>query len=160
MRNGLASRIGGGAVSRRDVDPISRDRYDYDDNIVSEPPKKRVRILNIPLDASDYLIEDIVKEIAQPVFANIDDHDSGRTAVFEFEDPAATEKVVEAFKGREINGVNVDAEVFELRSRQSHRVQKRGHRGGRRGPRTAKKERPPQLTADDLDKELEAYMKE
>ncbi|CUS24576.1 LAQU0S17e02058g1_1 [Lachancea quebecensis] len=159
LRNGLASRIGVRDTPRRDLDPGSKSWYDDDrGEQPQEAPKQRLRILNIPLDASDFTIEDMVKEIAEPVYSNIYDHESGRTAVFEFEAPEKTDEAVRVLNGKEINGVNVVAEIFESRSRQSRRSQKKGNRGGRRGPRGPKREKPAQPTADQLDQELEHYM--
>ncbi|KAM3164741.1 RNA annealing protein YRA2 [Lachancea thermotolerans] len=159
LRNGLAARIGIRDTPRRDLDPSSKSWYDDDRNEQpQEAPKQRLRILNIPLDVSDFTIDDMVKEIAEPVYSNIYDHESGRTAVFEFEAPEKTEEVRRALNEKEISGAKVTVEVFESRSRQSRRSQKKGHRGGRRGPRAPKREKPAQPTADQLDQELENYM--
>ncbi|SCU82323.1 LAME_0C00628g1_1 [Lachancea meyersii CBS 8951] len=170
LRNGLASRIGGGSndsreFSRRDFDPESYPRSDrlYNDEGIRNPtaaPKKRVRIIKIPLDVSDFVIEDMVKEIATPVYANFYDHADSRTGVFEFEKPTQLEQVAAAFTDREVNGSKLSADIYELKSRQNRRTQKKGHHGARRGQRGGRKESPVKPSADQLDQELEAYMKD
>ncbi|SCU92926.1 LADA_0G00364g1_1 [Lachancea dasiensis] len=175
LRNGLASRIGGGIghereFSRRDLEPGSYSKSDslYND-VGTQPraaPKKRLRITQIPLQVSDFVIEDLVKKIANPVYANFYDHPGSRTGVFEFEKPSQMEDVAKAFTDREVDGSKLSAEIYELKSRQNRRGQSmRGQSGSRRRERGGRKdkeerrqnERP---TADQLDQELADYMRD
>ncbi|CEP62639.1 Yra2p LALA0_S06e00298g [Lachancea lanzarotensis] len=169
LRNGLASRIGRDAsesreASRRDLDPRSYSKSarlynDEDINSSIAKPKKRLRITQIPLDVSDFVVEDLVKEVAAPIYANFYDHPESRTGIFEFEDPTQLEEVAKAFADREINGSKVSVEIYELKSRQNRRVQKKGH-GGKRGERGGRRGPTEKPTAEQLDNELDAYMRD
>lgn len=153
MRNSLASRIG-----IKDTRP-------------QEPPKKRLRFVNVPLHVSDFTLEDMVKEFAEPIFSNIYDHKDSRTAVFEFENPGIMEKVVEKYNSTPLEGTPVTVEIFEQdkrldarrrNHRDSRRGANRGGRGGRgsrgsRGSHYKRREKP--ATEEQLDAELENYMK-
>ncbi|SCU79039.1 LAFA_0B00342g1_1 [Lachancea sp. 'fantastica'] len=177
LRNGLASRLGQGSGEsredvRRDLDPDSYAKsarlYNDEDVRGSLPkPKKRLRIMQIPLDVSDFTVEDLVKEVATPIYANFYDHPESRTGVFEFDNTTQLEEVAKAFTDKEINGSRLSVEIYELKGRQNRRVQKRGHhggqraqrggqRGGRRGGQRGSVEKP---SADQLDQELDAYMR-
>lgn len=157
LRNGLASRIGTRETPYRDLDPR---RSKKESGIETERPasKKRARILNIPLEVSDYTIEDMVKEIAKPIYSNFYDHKEGRTAVFEFEDPASIEEIIKTLNGKEMGNQSLVVESFESQRRQDRRAQRRGNHGSRRGGREPKKEKAEKPTVDQLDAELEAYM--
>ncbi|SCU97677.1 LANO_0E16644g1_1 [Lachancea nothofagi CBS 11611] len=170
LRNGLASRIGrvSGDVrdsARRDFEPRSYHTSNglYNDDGVrgpAVPAKKRMRILHIPLDVSDFVIEDMVKETALPVYSNFYDHADSRTGVFEFAKQEEIDAVAKVFTDKELNGVKLSVEVYELKNRQERRTQRKGQRGGRRPQRGERKEKLAQPTADQLDQELEAYMRE
>lgn len=157
LRNSLASRIG--IEDRQSQGP-------------QEPPKRRLRFINVPLEVSDYTLEDMVKEFAEPIYSNFYDHKDFRTAVFEFEDPSIMDKVIEKYNGSPLSGGNVTVEIFEQERRSDKRRRQRESRGGRgaRGAREArgargshykkqeKREETPK-TEEDLNAELEEYMK-
>lgn len=155
MRNSLAQRMG---IHER--------------IIKREPPKKRLRFASLPLDVSDFIIEDIVKEFAEPIYSNFYELKDGRTAVFEFEIPEVMDQIVEKYNGHEINGAKIVVEIFEQHRKQNNR----GHSsGGRRSDRGAtgshyrqNVEKPARVqredrkntpvSVEDLDAELDAYM--
>ncbi|CDH18098.1 probable RNA annealing protein YRA2 [Zygosaccharomyces bailii ISA1307] len=158
LRNSLASRIG------------IEDRHSHNP---PEPLKKRLRFVNVPLEISDYTMEDMVKEFAEPIYTNFYDHKDSRTAVFEFEDPAVMDKVVEKFDGTPLGSGNVTVEIFEQERRSDKRRRQRENRPGNHGARGTRgtrgtrgshykrqerhEERP--TTEEDLNAELEEYMK-
>lgn len=100
----------------------------------------------------------MVKEIAKPIYSNFYDHKEGRTAVFEFEDPASIEEIIKKLNGKEMGNQSLVVESFESQRRQDRRAQRRGNHGSRRGGRETKKEKAEKPTVDQLDAELEAYM--
>lgn len=127
-----------------------------------EPPKKRLRFLNVPLDVSDFTLEDMVKEFAEPIYYNFYDHKDFRSAVFEFEDPSVMERVVEKYNGTPLNEGTITVEIFEQerrpdRRRRNLRDSRRGVGRGSRGSHYKRQDRPP--TEDQLNAELENYMK-
>ncbi|CCE65984.1 hypothetical protein TPHA_0O00120 [Tetrapisispora phaffii CBS 4417] len=142
-----------------------------------EPVKKRVKFSNLPVDVSDFTVEDMVKEFGTPVFSRFYEYKDGRTAVFELETPGAMEKVVEKYNDFEINGSKIAVEMFDLRQRKPKSsftpVYARGSRGShyaeiREQPFTSNKSshgsrkkatQPAKPTVEELDAELEAYMK-
>ncbi|CAR29176.1 hypothetical protein ZYGR_0Z00970 [Zygosaccharomyces rouxii] len=147
LRNSLASRIG---IEDR---PSSTPR---------EPPKKRLRFTNVPLDVSDFTLEDMVKEFAEPIYCNFYDLKDSRTAVFEFEDPSVMERVVEKYNETPLNGGTVTVEIFEQerrpdRRRRTQRDNRRGNGRGSRGSHYKRQDRP--AMEDELNAELEDYMK-
>lgn len=123
MRNSLADRIGVGKSK-------SSDRLQE----FLEPPKKRVKISNIPLDVSDYTIEDIIKEFGEPTYFNIYDTKDDRVAMCEFEELKIMESLVEKFNSTDLNGIEVEAEIIDFQKRPDRRHPK-GGKQGRRGPR-------------------------
>ncbi|SCU79399.1 LAMI_0A08658g1_1 [Lachancea mirantina] len=160
LRNGLAARMDTRITPRRDYGPrIQRDAIRRQE----EPPlvtKKRLRISKIPLQTSDYRIEDLVREISSPTLVNFYDKKEERVAVLEFENEAQLEKVHDAINGKVVDEAKVVTEIFESQKRQQRRNQGRGERGPRRSRNADKEEAPSQPTADQLDAELDAYMKD
>lgn len=158
MRNSLASRIG-------TVENLPRGPKDGRRREAPLPPKKRVKITNIPLDVSDYTLEDMVKDFGTPVYSNFYDSKECRTAVFEFEDETVLEKIVEKYKDTDLNGSRLTAEVFEFNDKKSQRRSRRENQVSSRGSHySVHKEKKPQRervkppTVEDLDAELEEYM--
>lgn len=128
------------------------------------PPKKRLRFTNVPLDVSDFTLEDMVKEFAIPIYSNFYDYKDSRSAVFEFEDPSVMERVVEKYNGTPLNDVTITVEIFEQgrrgdkRRRNNNRDNRRGMGRGSRGSHYKRQEDTP-ATEDQLNAELEDYMK-
>lgn len=127
-----------------------------------DPPKKRLRFVNVPLDVSDFTLEDMVKEFANPIYCNFYDYKDSRSAVFEFEDPSVMERVVEKFNGTTLNDGTITVEIFEQerrpdRRRHNQRESRRGMARGNRGSHYKRQNRPP--TEEQLNAELESYMK-
>lgn len=151
----------------RDYEPRDVKRGARENSRPPAPPKKRLRILNIPLDASDYVIEDMIKELGATVYQNIYDHEDDRTAVFEFEDPKLMDEAVEKLNGKVLNGNVLSVEIFESQRRPERRYQRgprsqqtHGHQVRPKGSSGPKREAVGKPTIDQLDAELDAYMKE
>lgn len=128
-------------------------------------PKRRVKFTNIPLDVSDYTLEDMVKEYGATIYSNFYDSKEDRTAVFEFEDESVLDKIVEKYNDTELHGSRLHVEIFDLNDRKSRRrdrrVNQRSSRGSHYGVRKdhgAPRQRVKPPTAQDLDAELEEYM--
>lgn len=167
LRNGLAQRMGIEERPIRDYEPRDVKRGARENSRPPAPPKKRLRILNIPLDASDYVIEDMIKELGATVYQNIYDHEDDRTAVFEFEDPKLMDEAVEKLNGKVLNGNVLSVEIFESQRRPERHYQRgprsqqtHGHQVRPKGSRGPKREAVGKPTIDQLDAELDAYMKE
>ncbi|AAS53128.2 AER449Wp [Eremothecium gossypii ATCC 10895] len=173
LRNGLASRMGLGESTyrAREYGPSRRSRFrDRRDARPPPPTHQRVRFLNIPLDVSDYEIDDLLKDLPKPLYSKFYDHEDSRSAVFEFEDHSILDKCVELYNGLELHGAKITVEIFEQQGRfadstrtnrsTDHVEKEAGFKTGRpRGKaRATKKEKPPQPTLEDLDAELDAYM--
>lgn len=128
------------------------------------PPKKRVKFESIPLDVSDYTVEDMVQEFGKPIYTNFYDTKESRTAVFEFEDSSVLEEIVKKFNGSELNGGQIKVEVFEFSGGQDKRRKRRENRGsggshyGVGKQRGKPREKPKPATVQDLNAELEEYM--
>lgn len=98
LRNELGPRLG---FAPSDAASRSKDRL-YRER--EEPPlPKRIRISKIPLDVSDYTLDDMIKEFGSPIFSKIFDNKEDRTCIYEFEDPEVLEKIVERYNGHELH---------------------------------------------------------
>lgn len=157
MRNSLANRIGKGRLRGNDLNNVQ----------FRQPTKKRLKISKIPLDVSDFVIEDMWKEFGEPAYFNIYDTKDDRTAMCEFSDLGIMESIANKFSSMDFNGAKVETEIFELKGRQGRNSNTRGSRGKRgshyESNRTSKANTQPKLkskqpTAEDLDAELEEYM--
>lgn len=159
LRNSLASRMGLESNFREENDSSSR--------VDQEPSKQRVKFTNVPLDVSDYVLEDMVKEFGEPIYSNFYDSKDNRTAVFELEDASVMKKIVEKYDTTDLNGSQITVQIFEQQRKQDrHRKQRGGRKGGRGNPgshyssnregRSNIKSKP--ATLQDLDAELEEYM--
>ena len=71
--------------------------------------KKRVRFTNIPLDVSDFVIEDMIKEFPQPIYSKFYDTKDSRIFIVEFGDPTVMDKVIEKYNATELNGSTITA---------------------------------------------------
>ncbi|QLL34618.1 hypothetical protein HG536_0G04800 [Torulaspora globosa] len=158
LRNSLASRIG-------TIENLPREGSEERGRESSLPPKRRVKLTNIPLDVSDYTLEDMMKEYGNPIYSNIYDSKDSRTAVFEFEDEAVIEKILEKYNDTDLNGARLRVEVFNLndkknrrRNRRANQFSSRGSHYGVRKERGTQRERVKMPTVQDLDAELEEYM--
>lgn len=125
----------------------------------------------IPLDVSDYTLDDLVKDFGHPALhTKLFDNKEDRTFIVEFETLDIMNEFVAKYNHYEIeDGFKVTVEVFEQKSRKqknnrngissygSHyerQPQPRQERG-RGGP---KRERPQKPTLEELDAQLAAYM--
>lgn len=128
------------------------------------PPKKRVKFENIPLEVSDYTLEDMVQEFGTPIYSNFNDTKEYRIAVFEFEDPSVLAKIVEKYNDTELNGSKIKVEIYEFSENIDKRRRRRDNHGsgGSHYGVTKKKGKAREpvkpLTVQDLDAELEEYM--
>lgn len=130
----------------------------------SRPAKKRVKFENIPLDVSDYTLEDMVQEFGTPVYSNFYDTKESRTAVFELEDSSLLQKIVEKYNDTELNGRKLKVEIYDSNGSQGRR-QRRGDNRGSGGSHYAvgkkkgkAKDQVKPTTVQDLNAELEEYM--
>ncbi|CCF58171.1 hypothetical protein KAFR_0E00170 [Kazachstania africana CBS 2517] len=158
LRNSLESRLG-----------MERDRR----NVPTEPPKKRVKIKDIPLSVSDFTIEDLIKasnDDTDPVYIKFYDNKESRTCIFELTDKGKMESFVQHYNNHQLDDALLQVEIFE-QHRKPNRPKSHGSYGshynrsqhgrpsnsGRRGVANKTKEKPKSI--EDLDAELDAYMK-
>ncbi|QLQ82688.1 hypothetical protein HG537_0H04510 [Torulaspora globosa] len=158
LRNSLASRIGTIESSHRGSSEERRRES-------SLPPKRRIKLTNIPLDVSDYTLEDMMKEYGTPIYSNFYDSKDSRTAVFEFQDDQVLEKILEKYNDTDLNGARLCVEIVEIndkrnrrRNRRANQASSRGSHYGVRKERGSQRERVRKPTVEDLDAELEEYM--
>lgn len=149
------------------LDSNSREKDDFSSNLDQEPSRQRLKFTNVPLDVSDYVLEDMVKEFGEPIYSNFYDSKDNRTAVFELEDASMMEKIVEKYDSTDLNGSPITVQIFEQQRKQDRRRKQRGGRKGGRGNSgshySSNKEGKSNIkskptTVQDLDAELEEYM--
>lgn len=106
-----------------------------------------------------------MKEYGTPIYSNFYDSKDSRTAVFEFEDEAVLEKILEKYNDTELNGARLRVEIFDFndkknkrRNRRANQPSSRGSHYGVRKERGNQRERVRKPTVQDLDAELEEYM--
>lgn len=145
------------------------------------PPKKRVKITEIPLDVSDYTIEDWITEFEQPIFIRFYDTKESRTCIFELKELPKMEEFVTKYNDFsvhedakikveiiEIQNKNKKRNKFVLKDTSSRNRDSRNRRNNNRGSagshynstrQQGKKnnENKPK-TVEQLDAELDAYM--
>ena len=145
------------------------------------PPKKRVKITEIPLDVSDYTIEDWITEFEQPIFIRFYDTKESRTCMFELKEVPKMEEFVTKYNDFSVReNANIKVEIIEiqnknkkrnkfvLRDTSSRNRDSRNRRNNNRGSagshynstrQQGKKnnENKPK-TVEQLDAELDAYM--
>lgn len=139
------------------------------------PPKYKVKMLHIPLNVSDYTLDDLVKEFGhKPLYSKVFDNKEDRTFIIEFENLDIMNDFVSKYNGYEIEeNCKVIVEVFQQKSRKQKGRLSRGdtsHYGshynrtsqgqGRRGTSKSASRRQTQKrpTLEELDAQLEAYM--
>ncbi|SMN19465.1 similar to Saccharomyces cerevisiae YKL214C YRA2 Member of the REF (RNA and export factor binding proteins) family [Maudiozyma saulgeensis] len=147
------------------------------------PPKNRVKIDKIPLDVSDYMIEDWINEFDEPIFLKFYDTKENRTCIFELKDLTKMKDFVSKYNNFQVHeGENISVEIIDIRSKNKGRNQNRfilkdttrrdrdygRRRGNNRGSlgshydnskKSQKKktvEKP--KSVEQLDAELDAYM--
>lgn len=129
---------------------------------------------NIPLEVSDYSLDDLVKEFGHtPVYSKVFDTKEGRTFILEFETVGLMNEFVAKFNDYEIKeGHKVTVDLYEQKSRMQKRKERRNQEGSGYGShyreaspqsntrpgKVNKRERKPRATLEELDAELEAYM--
>ncbi|KAH3902412.1 related to RNA annealing protein YRA2 [Saccharomycodes ludwigii] len=174
---GLGKRLGLPDMHRdaRDYDPNTY-RLRVGDNNETKAAKKKLRIKNIPLSTSDFLIEDLIKDIVPETKyqASFFDHKDERTAIITFDDESVMQELVDRLNGKELEGKAIIVEIFEKEARRTvsnrfsssrGRINKsfgprgprgRGNRNSRgRGYNTSINSRANQ---NQLDRELDEYM--
>ncbi|CAI1528944.1 hypothetical protein SEUBUCD646_0K00180 [Saccharomyces eubayanus] len=172
LRNELGPRLGFGSS-----DPAVRSGDSFYPQKEEPPLPKRIRMSKIPLDVSDYTLDDMIKEFGAPVFSKIFDNKEDRTCIYEFEDPEVMEKIVERYNGHELNGTKIEVEMYQPqrkhprgntnnRHRQPVQERSRGRSGShycQKPSRVSKKgkgrESNTPTSVEALDAELDAYMK-
>ncbi|EJS43006.1 yra2p [Saccharomyces arboricola H-6] len=172
LRNELGPRLGFASS-----DPALK----WNDRVSSQkeesPLPKRIRISKIPLDVSDYTIDDMIKEFGVPVFSKLFDNKEERTCIYEFEDPEVMEMVVERYNGHELNGSKIEVEIYQPQRKHSRisshdrrrqPIQERGRgrpgshyrqKSNRVSKRGKGRENNTPTSVEALDAELDAYMK-
>ena len=144
------------------------------------PPKKRVKITEIPLDVSDYTIEDWITEYEQPIFIRFYDTKDSRTCIFELKELSKMEEFVTKYNGYQVHeNANIKVEIIEIqnknkkrnkfilrdtssrnrdsRSRKNNRGSTGSHYNSTRQQGKKNNENKPK-TVEQLDAELDAYM--
>ncbi|CCD25790.2 Yra2p NDAI_0G00140 [Naumovozyma dairenensis CBS 421] len=168
LRNNLASRLG--------MEDKAGQKW-LAEHKTPELPKKRVRFNSIPLDVSDFTIEDMLKEFGTPVYIKFYEMKDARSCIVEFEDLSIMEKIIKNFNGKDLNGTKLEVEMYEQYPKKSPRNKpsrpdsrddysqyRRNNSRGSRGSHyslESKSSRPAssqKKTAEDLDAELDAYM--
>ncbi|CCK71071.1 Yra2p KNAG_0G00120 [Huiozyma naganishii CBS 8797] len=146
-------------------------------NVPSRGPpvetKKRTKITLIPLDTSDFAIEDIVKEFGEPTYIHFYDSKDDRTCIFELSDLTSMESFVNKYNDYEIKeGSKIRAQIFEQPMKSTRPHQRGGQAYGshykvqqaeriplRDNPRPVRRnERAKKPTLEELDAELDDYM--
>ncbi|AJS47982.1 Yra2p [Saccharomyces cerevisiae YJM1419] len=173
LRNELGPRLG---FAPSDAASRSKDRL-YRER--EEPPlPKRIRISKIPLDVSDYTLDDMIKEFGSPRFSKIFDNKEDRTCIYEFEDPEVLEKIVERYNGYELHNAKIEVEIYQPQRKHSrmnahNRRKQTAQEHGRGRPGSHYRQRPNRVSkknkgreknntptsVEALDAELDAYMK-
>ena len=86
------------------------------------PPKKRVKITEIPLDVSDYTIEDWITEYEQPIFIRFYDTKDSRTCIFELKELSKMEEFVTKYNGYQVHeNANIKVEIIEIQNKNKKR---------------------------------------
>lgn len=140
---------------------------------VEEVPKKnRIMISNIPLDTSEYAIEDLIKEFNQePIFTNFIENKNERKCILELDNLDSMEKFVTKYNNHKISPeTQLSVQIIEVPSRKprlAHFKNRNDNKRGNRKPgrasfgshyKNAKSSKKSKPTLEDLDKELDAYM--
>ncbi|CAI4034565.1 hypothetical protein SMKI_11G0100 [Saccharomyces mikatae IFO 1815] len=172
LRNELGPRLGFASS-----DPALRSDEHFHRQKEESPLPKRIRISKIPLDVSDYTLDDMFKEFGPPTFSKIFDNKEDRTCLYEYEDPELMEKIVELYNGHELNGAKIVVEIYQPQRKQSrvslHNRRKKGDQEyGRGRPGSHYRQKPSRVSkkskgrenntptsVEALDAELDAYMK-
>lgn len=161
LRNGLADRLG---ISDRDREPRGKDggRGGYRSKRNFNDRRKRItllRIRNIPLETSDYEIEDWINEIGEVESIRINDRKENRVATVGFKDVQLLGTAVEKLNGKEVHGSQLEVETFEVGSKNTGRGPAGPHATG--VPTSAKTPKNPKAepkTKEELDQEMDDYM--
>ncbi|EHN01567.1 Yra2p [Saccharomyces cerevisiae x Saccharomyces kudriavzevii VIN7] len=172
LRNELGPRLGFGSS-----DPALKSEDRAYEQREESPLPKRIRISKIPLDVSDYTLDDMMKEFGVPVFSKIFDNKEDRTCIYEFGDGEVMENIVERYNGHELNGAKIEVEIYQpqrkhsrinphSRHKQSTQDRGRGRPGShyrQKSSRVSKKSKAREnntpTSVEALDAELDAYMK-
>lgn len=157
LRNGLADRLG---ISARDQEPRARDRKfgarskrNFHDRRRVAPPKRLLRLKNIPLEVSDYQIEDWAKEIGEIESIRISDKRESRVSTIEFKDANILSTAQEILDGKEVKDLKLEAEIFETGSGRRERME-RTPRPSVEAPVEERKFK----SKEELDQEMDEYM--
>ncbi|KAG0671422.1 RNA annealing protein [Maudiozyma exigua] len=144
------------------------------------PPKKRVKITEIPLDVSDYTIEDWITEFETPIFIRFYDTKESRTCLFELKELSKMEEFLTKYNNFQVHdNANIKVEIIEIqnrnkkhnkfhlrdtssrdrdfRSRRNNRGSAGSHYKSTRQQSKKNNENKPK-TVEQLDAELDAYM--
>ncbi|CDO96007.1 unnamed protein product [Kluyveromyces dobzhanskii CBS 2104] len=167
MQNGLAGRLG---IFDRDREPRAKDRGrggNRSKRAFNDRRKKitLLRIKNIPLETSDYEIEDWLNEIGEVESVRINDKKENRVATVGFKDPQLLGTAAEKLNGKEVHGVQLEVETFEVGAKnpssgQSYRGNATGAQSGVASTpaNASRKSKPEPKTKEELDQEMEDYM--
>lgn len=155
-------------------------RLNIRDKAAPRQIKKRLRIQHIPLDSSDYAIEDLIKEISgNTTYQKIYDTKDARGVILELAVPEQMQAVVDKYNDTEFNGGKINVEIFEVEQRKGRNKKfnkvtgDRGARGSHYNNnnsnnnnnnnnskyRSRDRARDERVTAEQLDAELDAYLK-
>lgn len=131
-------------------------------------------ISNIPIDSSEYAIEDLIKDFEQePIFRKYIENKDERKCIVEFDSLATMEKFVQKYNQFELKPeTKLVVEIIEVPTKKSrsnrfnsrhtrpthHRNPGRNSLGSHYKQQKNVPARKTKPTVEDLDKELEAYM--
>lgn len=138
-------------------------------------PKYKIKMSHIPLNVSDYTLDDLIKEFGhKPLYSKVFDTKEDRTFIIEFKNLDIMNNFVDKYNGYEIEeNCKVTVEVFEQKSRKQKGRFSRSdlpHYGShykktyrsqlRRGisKPTSRRQTAKRPTLEELDAQLEAYM--
>lgn len=139
------------------------------------PPKYKIKMSHIPLNVSDYTLDDLVKEFGyKPIYSKVFDTKEDRTFIIEFKTLDIMNNFVNKYNGFEIEeNCKVIVEIFEQKSRKpknrsyrdkSSRYGSHYNRISQGTPRRgiskafSRRQAPKRPTLEELDAQLAAYM--
>lgn len=126
-------------------------------NYKTQGQTRKLRITNISLSIKDCILENMIREIAIPIYIKFYDRDEDRMAIFEFKHDTSMNEIVEKLNNKELDGQKLIVEVLESKKYRNRSPRFMNPIGKPRTPR--RKQRFSQPTLKQLDNELEDYMR-